>query len=130
MMKKSNKPSGEKNARTDELVKILKQMAEDRGISKYHASGICFRKGNATTSLILGEEARTIMQSAMKSMIDRGKKWTNAKTPAKHYVVNMDKRGPFAMQANWHEVDASSAGFEEWKRRQGGFIPDETADEE
>jgi hypothetical protein len=113
MIKKSNKPSGEKNARTGELVKILKEMAEDRGINQYHASGICFRKGNATTSLVLEEEERTTMQDAMKSMIARGKKWTNAKTPAKHNAVSMDKRGPFATRANWDQVDATPAGFEE-----------------
>jgi hypothetical protein len=119
-----------RNARPDELVRVLKDMAVAHGISAHHVSGISFRKGHATTTLTLGAEEQKVMDVAMTTMIARGTKWTNSKTPRKHYIVNLNKRGPFAMLADWEEVVQSSTGFEEWARRQGGADPPPTTDSE
>ena len=98
----------------------MKDVAEQAGLSRDHASLSSCRKGCLLTSLNIRVGKNELQEHVLVGLRERAMNWARGSAvPLTHYLVDDDMEGPLAMVWDWEDAVKFGGNWNKWKIRQG-----------
>jgi hypothetical protein len=115
---KGKRPTSKKLRATD-AVKMVKGMAQTRGVDKGHVASKGMRKGFVCAGYLFFQNEIEARSKAVRRAKERGGNWeANSKVTEEVYLHTED-RGPLGMTSSWEEGVKIGGSFDVWIKRQG-----------